>query len=68
MLNISLDAIDTINAKLGQADAITMLLRRECDEVTKLSDELRSYALWALTDLIIDSKKLLDSEIERGSK
>ena len=64
MANISLDAIDTINAKLDQANAIATLLMSECYKDTKLSDELRSYVLWAISDLITDSKKLFSSETE----
>ena len=41
----------------------------ECDKDTKLSDELRSYVLWAISDLITDSKKLFSSETEsKGRK
>ena len=65
MPNISLDAVDTINSKLDQANAIATLLMSECDKDTKLSDELRSYVLWAISDLITDSKKLFSSETER---
>ncbi|MBI0095009.1 MULTISPECIES: hypothetical protein [Gilliamella] len=48
MANISLDAV----------------LMCECNEDTKLSNELRSYVLWAISDLITDSKKLFSSETE----
>ena len=65
MPNISLDAVDTINSKLDQANSIATLLMSECDKDTKLSDELRSYVLWAISDLITDSKKLFSSETER---
>ncbi|OCF92564.1 hypothetical protein B6D16_12915 [Gilliamella apicola] len=69
MANISLDAVDSINSKLDQANAITTLLMSECDKDTKLSDELRSYVLWAISDLITDSKKLFSSETEsKGRK
>ena len=69
MPNISLDAIDTINSKLDQANAIATLLMCECDKDTKLSNELRSYVLWAISDLITDSKKLFSSETEsKGRK
>ena len=69
MANISLDAVDTINSKLDQANAIATLLMSECDKDTKLSDELRSYVLWAISDLITDSKKLFSSETEsKGRK
>ena len=64
MANISLDAVDSINSKLDQANAIATLLMSECDKDTKLSDELRSYVLWAISDLITDSKKLFSSETE----
>ena len=60
MANISLDAINTINSKLGQADAITMLLMCECDSGSQLSDELRSYVLGAISDLITDSKSYFE--------
>lgn len=66
MANISLDAINTINSKLGQADAITTLLMCECDSGSQLSEELRSYVLGAISDLITDSKQLFRSETERG--
>jgi hypothetical protein len=65
MANISLDAINTINTKLGQAEAITMLLMIECDSNTAISDKLRSSALDAVMDLISVSKKLFRSETER---
>ena len=53
MPNISLDAV----------------LMCECNEDTKLSNELRSYVLWAISDLITDSKKLFSSETEsKGRK
>lgn len=65
MANISLDAINTINKKLGQADAITMLLMLDCDSDMSINDELRAYALDAVMDLISDSKKLFRSETER---
>ncbi|MFQ1055096.1 hypothetical protein ACFX2V_08570 [Gilliamella apicola] len=69
MANISLDAVDSINSKLDQANAIATLLMSECDKDTKLSDELRSYVLWAISDLITDSKKLFSSETEsKGRK
>ena len=69
MANISLDAVDSINSKLDQANAIATLLISECDKDTKLSDELRSYVLWAISDLITDSKKLFSSETEsKGRK
>lgn len=69
MANISLDAVDSINSKLDQANAIVTLLMSECDKDTKLSDELRSYVLWAISDLITDSKKLFSSETEsKGRK
>ncbi|WP_334325044.1 hypothetical protein [Gilliamella apicola] len=69
MPNISLDAVDTINSKLDQANAITTLLMCECNEDTKLSNELRSYVLWAISDLITDYKKLFSSETEsKGRK
>jgi hypothetical protein len=41
MANISLDAINTINTKLGQANAITTLLMVDCDSDTQL---MMSYA------------------------
>ncbi|MFQ0995664.1 hypothetical protein ACGH6Q_11735 [Gilliamella sp. BG2] len=65
MANISLDAINTINTKLGQANAITTLLMVDCDSDTPINDELRAYALNAVSDLINDSKKLFRSETER---
>ncbi|MCO6539797.1 MAG: hypothetical protein J6569_06655 [Gilliamella sp.] len=65
MANISLDAINTINTKLGQANAITTLLMVDCDPDTPINDELRAYALDAVSDLINDSKKLFRSETER---
>jgi hypothetical protein len=65
MANISLDAMNTINAKLGQANAITTLLMADCDSNTPINEELRSYALDAVSDLINDSKKLFRSETER---
>jgi hypothetical protein len=65
MANISLDAMNTINSKLGQADAITTLLMVDCDSDTPINDELRAYALDAVSDLINDSKKLFRSETER---
>jgi len=65
MANISLDAINTINTKLGQADAITTLLMLDCDSDMPINDELRAYALDAVSDLINDSKKLFRSETER---
>ncbi|OCG47253.1 hypothetical protein A9G34_02645 [Gilliamella sp. Choc4-2] len=65
MANISLDAINTINTKLGQAEAITMLLMIEYNSNTAISDKLRSSALDAVSDLINDSKKLFRSETER---
>ncbi|MCO6537698.1 MAG: hypothetical protein J6567_07050 [Gilliamella sp.] len=65
MANISLDAINTINTKLGQANAITTLLMVDCDSDTPINDELRAYALDAVSDLINDSKKLFRSETER---
>lgn len=65
MANISLDAIDTINSKLGQANAISILLILECDSGSQLNDELRSYALGAISDLVSDSKALFRSETER---
>ena len=65
MANISLDAINTINQKLGQADAITTLLMLECDADMQINNELRSYALGAISDLISDSKTLFRSETER---
>ena len=69
MANISLDAVDSINSKLDQANAIATLLMSECDKDTKLSNELRSYVLWAISDLITDSKKLFSSETEsKGRK
>ncbi|MCO6544550.1 MAG: hypothetical protein J6583_08325 [Gilliamella sp.] len=64
MANISLDAINTINTKLGQADAITTLLMLDCDSDMPINDELRAYALDAVSDLINDSKKLFRSETE----
>ncbi|OCG23141.1 hypothetical protein [Gilliamella sp. App4-10] len=64
MANISLDAINTINTKLGQANAITTLLMVDCDSNTPINDELRAYALDAVSDLINDSKKLFRSETE----
>lgn len=66
MANISLDAINTINTKLGQANAITTLLMVDCDSNTSINEELSSYALDAVSDLINDSKKLFRSETERG--
>ncbi|KDN09536.1 hypothetical protein [Gilliamella sp. Imp1-1] len=65
MANISLDAMNTINTKLGQANAITTLLMVDCDSDTPINDELRAYALDAVSDLINDSKKLFRSETER---
>lgn len=65
MANTSLDAIDTINSKLGQANAILILLMIECDSGSQLNDELRSYALSAISDLVSDSKALFRSETER---
>lgn len=65
MANISLDAINTINTKLGQANTITTLLMVDCDSDTPINDELRAYALDAVSDLINDSKKLFRSETER---
>ncbi|OCG39448.1 hypothetical protein [Gilliamella sp. Bif1-4] len=65
MANISLDAMNTINTKLGQANAITMLLMVDCDSDMPINDELRAYALDAVSDLINDSKKLFRSETER---
>ena len=69
MPNISLDTVDTINSKLDQANAIATLLMCECNEDIKLNNELRSYVLWAISDLITDSKKLFSSETEsKGEK
>ncbi|MWP48444.1 MULTISPECIES: hypothetical protein [unclassified Gilliamella] len=65
MANISLDAINTINTKLGQANTITTLLMVDCDSDMPINDELRAYALDAVSDLINDSKKLFRSETER---
>ncbi|MWN05103.1 hypothetical protein [Gilliamella sp. Pas-s95] len=65
MANISLDAINTINTKLGQANAIATLLMVDCDSDIPINDELRAYALNAVSDLINDSKKLFRSETER---
>ena len=65
MANISLDAINTINSKLGQANSISILLMIECDSGSQLNDELRSYALSAISDLVSDSKALFRSETER---
>jgi hypothetical protein len=65
MANISLDAINTINTKLGQAEAITMLLIIDCDSGMAINDELRASALDAVMDLVSDSKKLFRSETER---
>ncbi|MCO6556630.1 MAG: hypothetical protein J6577_05300 [Gilliamella sp.] len=65
MANISLDAINTINTKLGQANTITTLLMVDCDSDTPINDELLAYALDAVSDLINDSKKLFRSETER---
>lgn len=65
MANISLDAINTINSKLGQANAITILLMCDCDSDTPINDELRDYALSAIFDLVSDSKALFRSETER---
>jgi hypothetical protein len=65
MANISLVAINTINTKLEQANAITTLLMVDCDSDTPINDELRAYALDAVSDLINDSKKLFRSETER---
>lgn len=65
MANISLDAMNTINTKLGQANAITTLLMVDCDSDTPINNELRAYALDAVSDLINDSKKLFRSETER---
>jgi hypothetical protein len=65
MANISLDAINTINTKLGQVNAITTLLMTDCDSDMPINDELRAYALDAVMDLISDSKKLFRSETER---
>ncbi|MCO6561019.1 MAG: hypothetical protein J6574_07945 [Gilliamella sp.] len=37
----------------------------DCDSDTLINDELRAYALDAVSDLINDSKKLFRSETER---
>ena len=68
MANISLDAIDYINTKLDQAQAITALLMDDCDSNVPIGDKTRSYALWAISDLISDSKKLFRDETERKEK
>lgn len=65
MPNISLEAVNIINTKLGQADAITILLMCDCDSEMPINDELRSSALHAVSDLITDSKKLFRAETER---
>lgn len=65
MANISMNAINTINSKLGQANAITTLLMCDCDSNTPINDELRDYALSAIFDLVSDSKALFRSETER---
>ena len=61
----ALEEMDLIESKLGQAKAITSLLSIECDSGSRLNDELRAYALEAITDLIDDSKKLFWSVIKR---
>lgn len=66
MTNISIEVMDTIESKLVQAYAITNLLMGECDADSQLNDELRSYVLWALSDLIEETKTLFRTEIERG--
>lgn len=65
MLNISLEAVNIINYKLSQADAITALLMCDCDSDFPVNNELRSDALGAISDLITDSKKLFRAETER---
>ncbi|MWN89448.1 hypothetical protein GQ597_01795 [Gilliamella sp. Pra-s65] len=65
MANISLDAINTINTRLGQTNAISTLLIADCDSNTPINEELRAYAFDAVSDLINDSKKLFRSETER---
>ena len=69
MPNISLDTVDTINSKLGQADAITTLLMCECDSGSQLSDELRSYVLSFgkadIPHLLADVTKRLPPEVRR---
>lgn len=61
----ALEEMDLIESKLGQAKAIASLLSIECDSGSRLNDELRVYALEAITDLIDDSKKLFWSVIKR---
>lgn len=65
MPNISLEAVDIINYKLNQADAVTTLLICDCDSDSPINKELRSDALGAISDLITDSKKLFRAETER---
>lgn len=64
MANISKDAVETINKKLTQADAITSLLMSDCDTDMQINDDLRSSALWTVSDLIIDAKKLFREQTE----
>lgn len=65
MANISMDAINIINSKLSQADAITTLLMCDCDSNMPINDQLRSDVLGAISDLISDSKTLFRAETER---
>ena len=62
MANISIKAIDIINSKLSQADAITTLLICDCDSDMPINDQLRPDVLGAVSDLISDSKKLFRTE------
>lgn len=64
MANISMEAIDIINYKLSQADAITTLLICDCDSDMPINDQLRSDVLGAISDLITDSKALFRAETE----
>lgn len=65
MANISMDAINTINYKLSQADAITALLMCDCESDMPINDQLRADVLGAISDLISDSKTLFRAETER---
>lgn len=64
MANISLDSIDTITAKLDQANAIAILLLCECEYQNSLVAELRINALKAISDFIVDSIELFRSEVK----
>ena len=62
MLNISLDAINDINKKLAQAEAVSSLMMASFDSDIRLNDELSASIAWAITDLITDARQLLKKE------